>query len=77
VRYVLSHAPDVVEDELLEYIASAGDDGRSGTELRDHFGRHGSTDRTAALARLEKAGLIAKTKVKGKGRPKTRWVAAK
>jgi hypothetical protein len=77
-RYVLSHAPDVLEDELLEYIASAGDDGRSGTQLRDLSGRHGSTaDRNAALARLEKAGLIAKIKVEGKGRPKTIWVATK
>jgi hypothetical protein len=77
-RYVLSHAPDVLEDELLEYIASAGDDGRSGTQLRDLSGRHGSTpDRNAALARLERAGLIAKIKVKGKGRPKTIWVATK
>jgi len=78
VRYVLGHAPDAMEDKLLEVIVSAGDKGLSGTQLRDLFGRHGSTaDRNAALGRLQKAGLVAKVLEKGQGRPKTIWVATK
>jgi hypothetical protein len=78
VRHVLGHAPDAMEDKLLEVIVSAGDKGLSGTQLRDLFGRHGSTaDRTAALGRLQRAGLVAKVLEKGQGRPKTIWVATK
>ena len=74
-RYLLGEALDPMADRLLVAIRNA-DDGLTGTEIRDLFGRHASVkDITRALAQLEAAGLVVRVKEKTAGRPVTRWIA--
>jgi hypothetical protein len=75
-RYVLGDALDAMADKLLVALRSAGEDGLSGTEVRDLWGRHARIeDIKRALAQLEAAGLVVRVQVKTAGRPVTRWIA--
>jgi hypothetical protein len=75
-RYVLGEALDPMAERLLVAIRNAGEDGLSGTEIRDMFGRHASINEiNRALAQLEDAGLVVRVRVKTAGRPATRWIA--
>jgi predicted transcriptional regulator len=63
-------------DRLLVAIRNAGEDGLSGTEIRDLLGRHASVkDTTRALAQLDAAGLVVRVRAKSAGRPLNRWIA--
>ena len=75
-RYVLGEALEAMAETLLVAIRNAGEDGLSGTEIRDLFGRHASIeDINRALAQLDAAGLVVRVKEKTAGRPVTRWIA--
>jgi hypothetical protein len=75
-RYLLGDALDPVADGLLVVLRNAGEDGLSGTEIRDLLGRHARIeDIKRALAQLEAAGLVIRVQVKTAGRPVTRWIA--
>jgi predicted transcriptional regulator len=63
-------------NKLLVALRNAGEDGLSGTEIRDLFGRHASIKEiNRASAQLEAAGLVVGVRVKTAGRPAYRWIA--
>lgn len=76
-RYVLlGQARDWVSEKLLGALSDAGEDGLSGTQIRDLFGRHVRVDDLKrALTQLEAMGLVTKVAIKTRGRPETRWYA--
>jgi DNA replicative helicase MCM subunit Mcm2 (Cdc46/Mcm family) len=75
-RFVLGEGLDPMADRLLVALRNADEDGLTGTEIRDLFGRHASIeDIKRPLAQLNAAGLVARVREKTAGRPVTRWIA--
>ena len=67
-RYVLGDALDPMAEKLLVALRNAGEDGLSGTEIRDLLGRHARIeDLNRALAQLEAAGLAIRVRGEDRG----------
>lgn len=61
-------------DRALEFIKAGGEDGRTTTEVRDHFSRNRSVE--PILKWLHDAGLVQPVLASTGGRPAKRWVCA-
>jgi hypothetical protein len=67
-----------VGDRIGEALNVAGTNGMTRTQIRDHFGRHESSQQiNLALAQLASAGCISSRKEKTDGRSRTVWFAKK
>jgi hypothetical protein len=63
-------------EKLWVALRKAGEDGLSGTQIRDLLGRHARIEVTnRALTQLQTAGLVTKIRVETGGRPEIRWIA--
>jgi len=68
---------DPIADEILRALRQAGAAGMTRTEIRDHFGRNQSADRTGlALATLGRCGKAKSAIRETAGRPAEVWVTA-
>jgi hypothetical protein len=75
-RYALGDAHDPMAEKLWVALRKAGEDGLSGTQIRDLLGRHARIEVTnRALTQLQTAGLVTKIRVETGGRPEIRWIA--
>jgi hypothetical protein len=59
-------------DRALEFIKAGGEEGRTTTEVRDHFGRNRTVE--PILKWLHNTGLVQPAPTPTGGRPATRWV---
>lgn len=76
-RYVFGHAlGDPMADEILRVLRASAE-GKSRDEIRNHFGRHRSSEEIGrALALLARYGLAHSRPEPTRGRPVERWFAS-